>query len=404
MRAHPQFGKYRSLCALSLFTMILLVGCAGSGSPNPTQTPIPSATAQQPPAITATPFVPLSPATPTAAGTSGVPSVTNATSPPTTVAIPSPAPSATMAAFDPEQLYAQVSPAVVTVTNKQRQARSTTPTMVNAGSGTIYDTKGDIITNRHVIDGAESIDITLQSGKTVPGVLIGQDPVADIAVVRIPAGDAPGVATFGDSRQVRPGQHVVAVGTPQGFDGSVAHGIVSGIDRPVGSLEGTIQTDVAISPGNSGGPIVNANGEVIGIVAAVLRGSEQAEKLSFAVPSNLAKRLADTIVADGKVTRPYLGVVTELLTPARADELGAKIPRGAYVSDVTAGTPGAQAGLAKGDVIVKVGDTVIDRATPLSIVLLDLKPGETVTLTVNRGGTEQSIPVTLVERPAALDP
>jgi S1-C subfamily serine protease len=143
---------------------------------------------------------------------------------------------------------------------------------------------------------------------------------------------------------------------------------------------------------------------VIGIVTTVVLGNEKAEKLAFAIPSNLAKRLADTLVADGKVTRPYLGVTTELLTPARADELGAKAPRGAYVNDVTAGTPAAQAGLAKGDVIVKVGATAIDRPTPLSIVLLDYKPGDTVTLTINRGGTEQPIPITFVQRPAALDP
>jgi 2-alkenal reductase len=312
--------------------------------------------------------------------------------------------SATAAASDPEQLYTRVSPAVVTITNRQRQGRSNAPTLANVGSGVIYDTRGDIITNRHIIDGAQTIDVGLQSGKTVPGVLIGQDPVADLAVVRIAAGDAPGVATLGDSAQVRPGQHVIAIGNPQGFAGSVSHGIVSGTDRVVGSLEGMIQTDAAISPGNSGGPLVNANGEVIGIVTNVVLGDEKAEKLAFAIPSNLAKRLADTLVADGKVTRPYIGIATELLTPARAEELGVKAMHGAYVSDVTQGTPATKAGLAKGDVIVRVGPTVIDRPTPLSIVLLDYKPGDTVTLTINRGGTEQPVSVTFVERPAALDP
>ncbi len=386
--------------ALALIGLLLLAGCTGASAPTAISLPSPTATATatNAPAITAAPFTPIATGTPAATGTSGatgVPLPSTAT-PPTA--------GATAAAFDAERLYAQVSPAVVTITNRQKQGRSTTPTQANAGSGVIYDTRGDIITNRHVIDGAQEIDVTTQSGKTVSGVLIGQDAVADIAVVRIAAGDAPGVATLGNSAQVRAGQPVIAIGNPQGFAGSVSHGIVSGTDRSVGGLEGMIQTDAAISNGNSGGPLVNANGEVVGIVTTVVLGNEKAEKLAFAIPSNLAKRLADTLVADGKVTRPYIGVTTELLTPARADELGARAPRGAYINDVTAGTPAAQAGLAKGDVIVKVGNTAIDRATPLNIVLLDYKPGDTVTLTINRNGAEQSIPITFVQRPASLDP
>jgi S1-C subfamily serine protease len=389
-----------SLWALALTGLLVLVGCTGVGAPTVTALPSPTAsTSITPgPAITATPFAPIATGILTATGT---PVATSMPLPSTGVP---PTASITAVAFDAEGLYAQISPAVVTITNRQKQGRSTTPTQANAGAGVIYDTRGDIITNQHVIDGAEAIDVTLQSGKTVPGVLLGQDPVADIAVVRIVAGEAPGVAAFGNSAQVRAGQHVIAIGNPQGFAASVSHGIVSGTDRAVGGLEGMIQTDAAISKGNSGGPLVNANGEVIGIVTKVVLGNEKAEKLSFAIPSNLAKRLADTLVADGKVTRPYLGVTTELLTPALADELGAKAPRGAYINDVTAGTPAAQAGLAKGDVIVKVGNAAIDRATPLNTVLLDFKPGDAVTLTINRGGTEQAIPVTLVERPAALNP
>jgi S1-C subfamily serine protease len=407
MHTHPTNGNRTALRRLAvrggvaIAALLLLAGCTATGAP--TATTIPSPTAQPStapvPGVTATPFTPI------ATGTSSVTSI-----PRPSAAAPSAAPpptataGATAATLDGEQVYARVSPAVVALTNRQRQGRNTAPTMANAGSGVIYDTRGDIITNRHIIDGAEAIDVTLESGKTVPGVLIGQDPVADLAVVRIAAGDAPGVATLGDSAQARVGQRVIAIGNPQGFAASVSHGIISGTDRSVGSLEGMIQTDAAISPGNSGGPLVNANGEVVGIVTTVVLGNEKAEKLAFAIPSNLAKRLADTLVSDGKVTRPYLGVFTELLTPARADELGAKATRGAYISDITAGTPAAKAGLAKGDVIVKVGNAAVDRPTPLSIVLLDFKPGDTVTLTVNRGGTEQQIPVTFAERPAALDP
>jgi S1-C subfamily serine protease len=388
-------------CSVMLLALLALVGCSGPGTPTaiPTAPSPGTATATgSAPSLTATPQSPITLLTPTPLATGG------ATRAPLPSTAPPPTASGTAAASDAEQLYAQVSPAVVTITNMQKQGRATTPTMVNAGTGIIYDTRGDIITNRHIVDGAEQIEVGLQSGKTVPGVLIGQDPVADLAVVRIAAGDAPGVATFGNSAQVRAGQHIIAIGNPQGFASSVAHGIVSGTDRAAGGLEGMIQTDAAISPGNSGGPLVNASGEVIGIVTVVVRGTEQAEKISFAIPSNLAKRLADTLIANGKVTRPYMGVTTELLTPARADELGVKAIRGAYISDVTAGTPAAKAGLTKGDVIVKVGSTIIDRPTPLSIVLLDFKPGDTVALTINRGGNEQTIPITFTDRPAALDP
>jgi serine protease Do len=388
-----------------LLALLILAGCSGPGAATATPTVQPSATAMPSvvaPSATGTPFAPIGIATPTPLATGSATSVPLPSTVPATITPPTA--SATAATFDAERLYAQVSPAVVTITNKQKQGRSTTPTMVNAGAGIIYDTRGDIITNRHIVDGAEQIEVGLQSGKTVPGTLIGQDPVTDLAVVRIAAGDAPGVATLGNSAQVRAGQRIIAIGNPQGFASSVSHGIVSGTDRVAGGLEGMIQTDAAISPGNSGGPLVNANGEVIGVVTVVVRGTEKAEKLSFAIPSNLAKRLADTLIANGKVTHPYMGVSTELLTPARADELGVKAPRGAYVSDVTAGTPAAKAGLAKGDVIVKVGNSAIDLPTPLSIVLLDFKPGDTVTLIINRGGNEQPIPITFADRPAALDP
>ncbi len=383
------------IAALLIIVVALLTACSTPSSPTPAAL-VPTATFA---GITASP-------TPAAnAPTVSAPANATATVPGVAPPVASPAaPSPTGAAFDAEALYARVSPAVVTITNRQKQGRATIPTAANAGSGLIIDARGNIVTNRHVIDGAELIEVTLLGGQTVAATLVGQDPVADIAVVRIDAKAIPGVATFGDSAQMRPGQRVVAIGSPKLFETTITHGIISGTDRVIGSLEGMLQTDAAISPGNSGGPLVNANGEVIGINTIVLRGNEKAEKLGFAVPSNLAKRLAATLIADGKVTRPYLGVFSELLSPARAEELGAKTPRGAYISDVTAGTPATQAGLRKGDVIVRFGTTVVDRPSPLSVILLDFKPGQTVTLTINRGGTEQSVTVALIERPAALDP
>ena len=208
-------------------------------------------------------------------------------------------------AFDPERLYAAVGPAVVTISNKQK-IRSGAPRckQANFGSGVIFDARGYIITNRHVVDGAEAIDIMLQDGTVVPGTLVGEDTVVDLAVVKIDAAAVPAVASLGDSALVRTGQHVVAIGSPNQFESSVTRGIISGTDRTVGGVDGMVQTDAPISRGNSGGALVNAGGEVIGITTGYIT-TNQVERVAFAIPSNSAKQLAGMIVASGKVTRPY---------------------------------------------------------------------------------------------------
>lgn len=335
--------------------------------------------------------------TPLAAAISTAPTV-----PPVTVTPP--VADATAVEFDPEGLYTLVSPAVVTIGNKQKIGpKATVAREANAGTGVIYDARGLILTNRHVIDGAETIEVTLRGGATVSGTLVGADPVADLAVVRIDPAAVPAVATLGDSSTVRPGQRVVAIGNPLQFEASITRGIVSGTDRSIGGMDGLVQTDAAISPGNSGGPLVNARGEVIGITTSSVR-SNQALRIAFAIPSNTAKRLAGIIMVEGKVTRPYIGVTTELLSPARGEELKVKAGRGAYISEVTPNTPADKAGLRKADVIIAINATPVDRTNPLTLVLLDFKPGDTVTMTINRDGTEQKLPVTLIERPVSLDP
>jgi S1-C subfamily serine protease len=374
-----------------------------TGGPAPTATPQPqaaNATADPP---TPTPLAPFPFSTATALP---IPGTAPASSPVASVVGGTPgAPTMTPPVeFDAERLYAAVSPAVVTISNKQRiNPNAGALREANAGSGLIYDPGGYILTNRHVIDGAEQIDVTLQSGTIVTGTLVGQDPVADIAVVKIDPALAPAVAPLGDSALVRSGQRVVAIGSPLQFETSVTRGIISGTDRSIGGVEGMLQTDAAISPGTSGGPLVNAQGEVIGIATATVR-TNQAERIGFAIPINTAKRIAGIIVASGKVTRPYLGVTTELLTPARAEELGVTATRGAYISEVSPNTPAAKAGLQKGDVILSIDRAPVDQMHPLNLVLLDFKPGDTVTVTINRSGTEQPISLTFVERPATLDP
>jgi serine protease Do len=303
------------------------------------------------------------------------------------------------AAFDPERLYAAVGPAVVTISNKQKPRPNAALREANFGSGIIFDARGYIITNRHVIDGAEAIDITLQDGTVVPGTLVGVDTVVDIAVVKIDAAAVPIVATLGDSALVRTGQHVVAIGSPSQFESSVTRGIISGTDRTVGGMDGMIQTDTPLSRGNSGGALVSAGGEVIGLITGYITAN-QVERVAFAIPSNSAWQLAGMIVTNGMVPRPYIGVTTELLTPARAEELHVAATRGAYINEVSPNTPGARAGLRTGDVITAINGAPVDGAHPLPAVLLNAKPGDTVTLTINRGGAEQPIAVDLIERPA----
>ncbi len=360
-------------------------------------TPTPLAQAANPTSTFVSP-TPLAPAILTTA----------AALPPVVATVPASSPGAVattpVAAVDPERLYAAVSAAVVTIGNRQQStARGGTTRLANAGSGVIYDAHGYILTNRHVIDGAQTITVALIGGKTIPATLVGQDAVADIAVVKIDPAAVPAVAVFGDSSLVRSGQPVVAIGSPLQFETSITRGIISGMNRSVGGVDGLMQTDAQISPGNSGGPLVNARGEVIGITTASDR-TNQTERINFAIPSNYAKRLAEMIVTSGKVTRPYLGITTELLTPARGRELQVAVGRGAYVSDVSSNTPAAQAGIQKGDVIVAINTARVESANPLAVLLLDFKPGETVSVTVNRSGTERQIPVTLAERPASLDP
>ncbi|MDQ2783919.1 MAG: S1C family serine protease [Chloroflexota bacterium] len=389
----------RGVAAILIVTLVGVgpIGCgANAGIPRTGgATPTPGIQA-----VSATPVLASStPLAPAIVSTAPASSPIISTSPGTSAA-----PTVAPADFDAERLYAAVSPAVVAISNRQKSAPNTSAVgEANAGSGTIYDAHGYILTNRHVIVGADSIVVSVMGGKAVVGTLVGQDPVADIAVVKIDPAVVPAVAVFGDSSLVRSGQQVAAIGNPEQFAGSITRGIISGTDRSIGGMDGMVQTDAAISPGSSGGPLVNARGEVIGIASSTIRAN-QAERIGFAIPGNYARRLAGILVADGKVTRPYLGVTTELLTPGSAVDMKVTVGRGAYVSAVSPNTPAATAGLQKGDVIVAINGTTVDHATPLSVILLDFRPGETVSVTINRDGTERRLTVPLAERPASLDP
>jgi S1-C subfamily serine protease len=324
-------------------------------------------------------------------------------------AVTSNAPAATNNGADmtTEQIVDQVGPAVVTVVNKQtytgrrpssaqptQPGGSTNPVDTGLGSGVVFDKAGYILTNNHVVEGATAIDVELADGTRVDGTLVGRDPRNDVAVVKIDPAKVAAVATLGDSSAVKPGQRVVAIGSPEGYENTVTEGVVSGVNRQVDSYIGLIQTDAAINHGNSGGPLLNAQGQVIGLNTLGIR-DDNAQGLNFAIPINTVKDAANTIISKGNgavisSARAYLGVQVDPRNTAD----------GAHIQSVNQGTPAAKAGLQAGDIITTVNGTKLDNKTQLGNVLSTLKPGDTVTLTVNRGGETKTLTATLIEYPA----
>ena len=321
-----------------------------------------------------------------------------------------------------EQIVDRVGPSVVTVINRQkytgRRITGNTPAMppggttnqpidTGLGSGVIYDKAGLILTNNHVVEGATAIDVELADGSRVDATLVGRDPSNDVAVVKIDPSKVPAVAELGDSSTVKPGQPVVAIGSPEALENTVTEGIVSGINRQLDNYVGLIQTDAAINHGNSGGPLINAYGQVIGLNTLGVRDNN-AQGLNFAIPINKVKQVADTLVSKGNgavvSTRAYLGVQVVPLNASTAAQYGTKLTQGAYVVNVESGTPAEKAGLKAGDVITAVNGKTLDNKTALGDVLNSLNVGDSATLTIDRNGQSQTLTATLAERPAQSQP
>ena len=238
--------------------------------------------------------------------------------------------------------------------------------------------------------------------------LVGTDPVTDLAVVKV-EGDLPGAAQFGDSSKLEPGQGVVAIGSALGeFTNTVTTGIVSGLHRDLPEQEGVtledmIQTDAAINPGNSGGPLLNLQGQVIGLNTVVIRGSgtrsnsAAAEGLGFAVPSNVVRVVSERIIADGRITRPGLGATTRMVTPGLAAEKELQVQQGALVDALARGGPAEAAGIQVNDVIVAIEGKRVTQGSNLSFLLLSHKPGDQVAVTLARGQDRLNVQVTLAE-------
>jgi len=276
------------------------------------------------------------------------------------------------------------------------------------GSGVIYRSDGYIITNNHVVAGADEIEVVFADSETAPAEVVGRDPWTDLAVLRVDRTGLPAIQ-LGDSSDLTVGGLAVAVGSPFGLEGSVTAGVISAVNRgpiTVRSPDGTpvplsnvIQTDAPINPGNSGGALVGSDGRLIGINSAILAASGQAANagVGFAIPVNTAVDIAEELIAKGHVSHPFLGVEGTDLNRETAARLG--VEEGAFVRAVEPGTPAAEAGLRAEDVIVAVGDEPITSMDDLIVAIRNREVGETVTITYIRSGDQRTAEVTLVERP-----
>lgn len=303
-----------------------------------------------------------------------------------------------------------VSPAVVTVVNTQPPQRTfgffgfseTQPR--SSGSGVIISPKGYIVTNNHVVDNAQSLEVIYADGSRVPATLIGADAFADLAVIQV-KGQVPAVVSLGDSDSLQIGESVIAIGSALGdFKNTVTAGVISAIGRSLNtgngfSLENLIQTDAAINHGNSGGPLINLSGQVIGINTAIVRGSsfsgDVAEGLGFSIPSNTVADVTSQLIAKGYVDRPSLGIRYQAITPEVAQLNNLPMEWGVYIQTIDRGSPAAQAGVQPGDILTAIGGDAIGSDLPFVNALMRHKVGEQTTLTIWRDGQTLTLDVTL---------
>ncbi|MGX7004006.1 DegQ family serine endoprotease [Caballeronia sp. KNU42] len=264
------------------------------------------------------------------------------------------------------------------------------------GSGFIMSADGYVMTNAHVVDDADTIYVTLTDKREFKAKLIGVDERTDVAVVKIQATSLPAI-TVGDSNKVRVGEWVLAIGSPFGLDNTVTAGIVSAKGRDTGDYLPFIQTDVAVNPGNSGGPLINMAGEVIGINSQIYSRTGGFMGISFAIPIDEAMRVADQLKTTGKVTRGRIAVAIGEVTKEVADSLGLPKAQGALVSSVEAGGPADKAGIQPGDIILKYNGHDVSTATDLPRMVGDTKPGTKSTITVWRKGQSRDLPITIAE-------
>ncbi len=302
----------------------------------------------------------------------------------------------------------RVRPAVAFVGIEASVRAFSAPVPVGNGSGAIIDPQGYILTNNHVVEQAQVLRVTLPDGRSFDAQLVGRDPATDLAVIKINGTDLPAIP-LGDSSKIEVGDWVVAIGNALGLEGgpTVTKGVVSAKDRTIteengASLVGLIQTDAAINPGNSGGPLVNLNGELIGINTAIPGPTSQGAQpfgIGFAISINEAKPIVQQLISQGRVIRPYLGVVPVTLTPAIASQLRLQVDKGVILDTVAPNSPAAQAGLKQGDVITAVDGKPMTSEAELRQAIQAHKIGDTMEMTVLRNGRQLTVRAQLAEAP-----
>jgi putative serine protease PepD len=287
------------------------------------------------------------------------------------------------------------------------------------GSGFIIDKNGYILTNNHVVAKAQRITVTLSNGKKIAASLIGRDPSSDLAVIKIPASETNSIAILGDSDRVRVGQKAIAIGNPFGLSHTLTTGIVSALNREIQTGDGIqmydlLQTDAAINPGNSGGPLLDSNGEVMGINTAIFSSTGGNLGIGFAIPINRAKEVATHLITTGRVARPWLGITGITIDGDIAKELGLDIPKGILIIEALPGSPASQAGLRGGsqpaiigsvrlllggDIITALEGEAVSDMKSFAREISEFKVGQEISLEIIRNQTRQNIKVLLSERP-----
>ena len=268
-----------------------------------------------------------------------------------------------------------------------------------SGSGVIIRSDGYIVTNNHVVEGATKVEVTLNNNKTYPATIIGTDPATDVAIIKIEADGLP-VVPFGDSDQLRLGQWVIAIGSPYDLRSTITAGIVSAKGRQMPhyngefKIESFIQTDAAVNPGNSGGALVNQKGELVGVNTAIISHTGSYTGYSFAIPSNLVRKIADDLIDFGSVKRALLGVTMTQIDDKKAKELKLFSPNGVYIEEVLKGGAADKAGIRHGDVIVYVDSTAITTPSSLQEKVSSYNPGDKASVTIIRDGDRKTVEVT----------